>query len=95
MSQPKPGDRFFFSYLDEPDSQPHAATVQRILSNRQEGASPEIDLYVDEWIEALPSDLPSDPAASLKSFTVMLGTNNNAYIDGRPISVTFEQSQAP
>ena len=39
MSQPKPGDRFSFTYLDEEGSQPHQAIVQRLLSNRDEGLS--------------------------------------------------------
>jgi hypothetical protein len=91
MSQPQPGDRFSFSYLDEQGSKPHPAVVLRLLSNRQEGLSPEIDDYVDEWLEALPSDPAPDPDAPVKSFVIMLGTNNKTYLDGRPVSLTFEQ----
>jgi hypothetical protein len=87
MSQPKPGDRFSFTYLDEEDSKPHEAIVQRVLSNCEEGlSSPEADFYVAEWLEAL----PSDPAAPAKSFTMMLGADCKTYIDGRAVSVTFE-----
>jgi len=39
MSQPKPGDRFSFSFLDEQDEWSHRAVVDRILSNRDEGLS--------------------------------------------------------
>jgi hypothetical protein len=86
MAQPKPGDRFSFSYLDEKGTQPHEAIVQRILSNRQEGLAPEIDWYAADWLEAL----PADPAAPAKSFTIMLGTNNTTYIEGRAVSVNFQ-----
>ena len=95
MSQPKPGDRFSFIYLDEEGGLPHGAVVERILSNRDEGLSPEIDEYVADWLEALPldpaPDLASGPAAPVKSFTVMLGTNNKTYIQGRLVTLTFEQ----
>lgn len=87
MSQPKPGDRFSFSYLDEEDSKPCEAIVQKILSNREEGlSSPEADFYVAEWLEAL----PSDPGAPVESFTMMLGADCKTYIDGRLVCVTFE-----
>jgi hypothetical protein len=39
MSQPKPGDLFSFSFLDEEGDLPHGAVVESILSNREE-ASP-------------------------------------------------------
>jgi len=95
MSQPKPGDRFSFIYLDEEGSQPHEAIVQRLLSNRDEGlSSPEADFYVAEWLEALPSNLDSAPAAPVTSFTMMLGADRKTYIDSRPVSVTFEDAQS-
>jgi hypothetical protein len=91
MSQPKPGDQFSFIYLDEEGSQPQVAIVQRILSNREEGlSSPEADFYVAEWLEALPSNLESAPDAPVTCFTMMLGADCKTYIDGRPVSVTFE-----
>jgi hypothetical protein len=65
MSQPKPGDRFSFIYLDDEGSQPHQAIVQRLLSNREEGlSSPEADFYVAEWLEALPLDSSDSPHSS-------------------------------
>jgi hypothetical protein len=91
MSQPKPGDRFSFSFLDQQGGPPHRAVVERILSNRQEGLSPEIDEYVADWLEALPLDTPPGPVAPIKPFTVMLGTNNKTYIQGRLVTLTFEQ----
>jgi hypothetical protein len=91
MSQPKPGDRFSFSFLDEEGDRSHAAVVESILSNREEGLSPEIDEYVADWLEALPLDPPPDSDAPVKSFTVMLGTNNKTYIQGRLVTLTFEQ----
>ena len=91
MSQPKPGDRFSFIYLDEEASQPRQAIVQRLLSNRDEGlSSPEADFYVAEWLEALFSNLDSAPASPAESFTMMVGADCKTYIDGRPVSVIFE-----
>ena len=87
MSQPKPGDRFSFIYLDDEASQPHQAIVQRILSNREEGlSSPEADFYVAEWLEAL----PCDREAPATCFTMMVGADCKTYIDGRAVSVTFD-----
>jgi hypothetical protein len=91
MSQPKPGDRFSFSFLDEEGDRSHEAVVQSILSNSEEGLSPEIDEYVADWLEALPLDSPAESDAPVKSFTVMLGTNNKTYIQGRLVSLIFER----
>jgi len=89
MSQPKPGDRFSFIYLDDEASQPHQAIVQRILSNREEGlSSPEADFYVAEWLEAL----PRDREAPAECFTMMVGADCKTYIDGRAVSVTFDDA---
>ena len=89
MSQPKPGDRFSFIYLDDESSEPHQAIVQRILSNREEGlSSPEADFYVAEWLEALPSDCE----APTTCFTMMVGADCKTYIDGRAVSVTFDDA---
>ena len=93
MSQPKPGDRFSFTYLDEEDSQPRQAIVHRLLSNRDEGlSSPEADFYVAEWLEALILNVDSDPAAPATPFTMMLSADCKTYIDGRLVSVTFEDT---
>jgi hypothetical protein len=91
MSHPKPGDRFSFSFLDEKGGRSHGAVVESILSNREEGLSPEIDEYVADWLEALPLDAPPESDAPVKSFTVMLGTNNKTYIQGRLVTLTFDQ----
>jgi hypothetical protein len=91
MSQPKPGDRFSFSFLDEEGDLSHGAVVENIMSNHEEGLSPEIDEYVADRLEALPLDPPPDWDAPVKSFAVMLGTNNKTYIQGRLVTLTFEQ----
>jgi hypothetical protein len=39
----------------------------------------------------LPLDPPPDSDAPVKSFTVMLGTNDKTYIQGRLVTLTFEQ----
>jgi len=89
MSQPKPGDRFSFIYLDEEGSEPRVAIVQRVLSNREEGlSSPEADFYVAEWLEAL----PWDREAPAECFTMMVGADCKTYIDGRAVSVTFDDA---
>jgi hypothetical protein len=93
MSQPKPGDRFSFIYLDEEGSQPHQAIVQRVLSNRDEGlSSPEADFYVAEWLDALLLNPDSTPADPIQPFTMMLSADCKTTIDGRPVSVTFEDA---
>ena len=90
MSQPKPGDRFSFSFLDEKGDSLHSAVVESILSNREEGLSPEIDEYVSDWLVALPLRPTGYSGTPVKSFTVMLGTNNKTYIQGRLVTLTFE-----
>ena len=91
MSQPKPGDRFSFTYLDDEGGTLYEATVQRVLSNREEGlSSPEADFYVAEWLEAL----HSNPSAPVRSFTMMLGADCKTYIDGRAISVIFDDASS-
>lgn len=93
MSQPKPGDRFSFTYLDKEGCEPQAAIVQRILSNSDEGlSSPEADFYVAEWLEALILDLDAPPNAPIQSFTMMLSADCKTSIDGRPVSVTFDEA---
>ena len=72
MLQPKPGARFSFAFLDEQGDRSHRAVVESILSNREEGLSPEIDEYVADWPEAPPLDPPPNSYAPVKSFTVML-----------------------
>jgi hypothetical protein len=91
MSQPNPGDRFSFSFPDEEGNLSYVAVVEKILSNREEGLSPEVDEYVADWLEALPLDSPRDSDAAVKSFTVMLDTNNKTYIQGRRVTLRFEQ----
>lgn len=72
MSQPKPGDRFSFTYLDEKGDSSHRAVVERILSNRDEGLSPEMDEYVADWPKRslwtrLPASLPAPTLPSSPS----------------------------
>lgn len=44
------GDRISLTFADTPD-QPISATVRRKVSDRQEGLAPEIEQYVDYWLE--------------------------------------------
>ena len=44
------GDRISLTFDDAP-GQPISATVLRKLSDRQEGLAPEIEDYVDYWLE--------------------------------------------
>ena len=91
MPQPQPGDRFTFIYLDQEACQPCQAVVHRVLSNADEGlSSPEADFYVAEWLEAV----LLNSAAADQSITMMLSADCKTSIDGRPVSVTFEDSSS-
>ena len=59
------------------------AVLRRVLSDREEGMSPEIEGYVALWFEA-------DGLSGMRehrSFTVVLGTDGNSYIEGQQVAV--------
>ena len=76
------GDHVKVTFLDTPN-QELTATVLRVLSDRDEGLSPEAEDYVAFWMK-LRLDGGSAQAPSL---TVMFGTDLQYYTDGRRITL--------
>lgn len=57
--------------------------LRRVLSDREEGMSPEIEDYAALWFEA-------DGLSGMRehqSFTVILGTDGNSYIEGQQAAI--------
>jgi hypothetical protein len=80
----KIGQRFQFVTSDaEPRTQ--TATVTRVLSDWEEGLSPEADFYIADWIEAETLSL----TGSTVTLTFGLGTDGNVYLDGRRTEITL------
>lgn len=59
------------------------ATVSGVRSDGEVGMSTEVEEYVAVWIEA------EGQSGSLEhqTFTVLLGTDGNSYLDGRQVSI--------
>jgi mannose-6-phosphate isomerase class I len=59
------------------------AVLRRVLSDREEGMSPEIEDYAALWFDA-------DGLSGMRerqSFTVVLGTDGNGYIEGQQVAI--------
>src|SRR5713101_8401490 len=84
-SEMKIGQRFQFVTPGEEPRIAQSATVTRVLSNHEEGLSPEEDLYIADWIEA---ETRSSTGSTVK-LTFALGTDGNVYLDGRRIEITL------
>jgi len=84
QSEIKIGQRFKFALSDDP-SQERQAVVTRVLSNSEEGLGPEVDFYLAYWVEA--NELPETDAP--KPLVFERGTDGNAYLDGRQVSITL------
>ena len=76
------GQQFRWRRLDD-DRAAGTAIVRNVRSDRQEGMSPEIEQYAAAWIEAE----GQSGSFQQQSFTVLLGTDGNSYLDGQRISV--------
>jgi len=81
----KVGQRFQFATSEEEPRITRSATVVRVLSNREEGLSPEEDFYIADWIEAE----TRSSTGSTVTLTFGLGTDGNAYLDGRRTEITL------
>lgn len=59
------------------------ATVLAVRSDSEEGMSTEVVDYVAVWVEA------EGQSGSLEhqTFTVLLGTDGNSYLDGRQVAI--------
>ena len=85
QSEIKVGQRFKYDILSANPSQERQAVVTRVLSNREEGLGPEVDVYFAYWVEA--HELPETEAPTTLVFE--RGTDGNVYLDGRQVSITL------
>ena len=76
------GDQIELFYEDAPAT-PIRATVGRLLTDRDEGMSIEVEDYVAGWLE-ITVDEPSDMDAKQ---IVLLGTDFQCRLNGRPVTV--------
>lgn len=82
------GDRIELLYEDAPAA-PIRATVGRLLTDRDEGMGIEVDSYIACWIE-IRVDEPSGMDATQ---VVLLGTDSQYRLNGRPVTVRKRQEQ--
>jgi len=75
------GDRIVLTFDDIPRDQ-ITATVTRKLSDTQEGLSPEIEDYVDYWLE-----ISCDGDKSGTICNVLLLTTGQYWLDGRYVTI--------
>ena len=76
------GDRIEVSYKDAPATRIRA-TVNRLLSDRDEGMGIEVEEYIAWWIEITVDD-PSDMDANQ---VVLLGTDFQYRLNGRLVTI--------
>lgn len=75
------GDRISLIFDDLPDEEV-TATVHRKLSDRQEGLSPEVEDYVDYWLEI---NCEGDDGGTICN--VLLLTTGRYWLDGRFVTI--------
>ena len=85
QSEIKVGQRFKFNILSDNPSQERHAVVTRVLSNREEGFSPEVDFYLAYWVEA--RELPETEVSTTLEFE--RGVDGNVYFNGRQVTITL------
>ena len=85
QSEIKVGQRFKFNTLSDNPAPERQAVVTRVLSNTEEGFGPEVDFFFSYWVEA--HELPETEVA--RSLVFERGTDGNAYLDGRMVSITL------
>jgi hypothetical protein len=83
----KSGDRIELSYVDAPATI-ICATVGRLLNDREEGMGIEVEEYIACWME-ITVDEPSDMDAKQ---VVLLGTDFQCRLNGRPITLRKRES---
>ena len=85
QSEIKVGQRFTFNILSDDPAPERQAVVTRVLSNREEGFGPEVEFSFSYWVEA--HELPETGVPTTLVFE--RGTDGNAYLDGRMVSITL------
>ena len=76
------GDQIDIVFADAPGHSA-TATVTRLLSDQQEGLSPEAEDYVFCWLEISPEDQGSLSPTQ----TITLGADWKYYMDGREVKI--------
>ena len=82
MNDLEPGDYIEIDFVNAPE-QSTKATIRRVLSDQQEGLSPEVEDYVCCWLEI---SVESEGALAQPQ-TIMLGADWRYYIDGRQVEI--------
>ena len=82
----KSGDRIELFYHDSPESVIQA-TVERLLTDREEGMGLEVEDYIACWAE-ITLDVPSDVDGKQ---VLLLGTDLQCRMNGRPVSLRKKQ----
>jgi len=82
----KVGQRFRFCVVSDTASKEREEVITRVLSNREEGLSPDADNFVARWVEAreIPETSPS------KTLVFSRGTDGSIYLEGRLVSLTMQ-----
>ena len=75
------GDRVRVTFEDTPCDQ-ITATISRMLSDRQEGLGPEIEVYIATWLEISPE---TETRAEVRN--VLLMTDGRYSLDGRFVTI--------
>src|SRR5262252_2991201 len=82
----KVGQRFRFYVVSDTASKEREGVITRVLSNREEGLSPEANNFVARWVKAreTPETSPS------KTLVFTRGTDGSIYLEGRLVSLTMQ-----
>jgi hypothetical protein len=82
MNDLQPGDQIDIVFADSPERSTRA-TVSRLLSDEQEGLSPEAEDYCIVWLE-----ISLDNQDSLaQTQTIVFGADWKYYMDGREVKI--------
>ena len=90
MNDLQPGDQIDIAFADAPERFTRA-TVNRLLSDEQEGLSPEAEDYCFVWLEISLDN--QDPLP--RTQTIVFGTDWRYYMDGREVKICKCVGSAP
>jgi hypothetical protein len=77
------GDQIEIVFADAPE-QSARATITRLLSDQQEGLSPEAEDYIFRWLEIS----SEDEGLLAQTRTITFGADWKYYIDGREVKIS-------
>ena len=82
MKNLQQGDQIDIVFVDAPEHSARA-TITRLLSDQQEGLSPEAEYYILGWVEICPE--PQDALGQTR--TITLGADWKYHLDGREVTI--------